>query len=525
MPKFEKFDPLAYAVDQLESQINPLDPVTWCKKKTGVELWSKQREIATSVQNHKLTAVKSGHGVGKSFTTSNLAAWWIDTHPPEETIVISTAPSTRQVSAIMWEEIRKIHRKAGLAGEVQRSDRWLIDNIEVGFGRKPQDYDKHAFQGLHRKYLLVIIDEACGVDEWLWIAALSMATGRDNRIVAIGNPDDPSSHFAKVCRPDSGWNIIQISVFDSPNFTGEEVSEDAASKLTQLDWIEFMEKEVGKDTPTWISKVLGEFPEVDEMSTIPLGWIHRAQERWMDWRSSGALLSGRHIVGADIARYGGDKSAFAHKYGDVVTEVEILPGGDTERTADRLLENYGATAIIDTNGVGAGVFDKVRKRGMSATPLNVGNRTSLKDKSGQIEFYNLKAAAVWKLREALDPARGATLCLPAEGKEAEMLAADLSAPRWKTMAGGKMVIEAKDDVRKRLNRSPDAGDAVVLANWLNADLTISTEESSFSWVDKYADNGDDDESGEFSAISWQDGEDEPEMIEYGQYDFASESRF
>lgn len=521
MPRVERFDPMAYAREQLESQINPLDPTAWVKKKTGVQLWSRQRDIANSVQNNKLTAVKSGHGVGKSFTTSNLAAWWIDTHPPEETIVISTAPSTRQVSAIMWEEIRKIHRKAGLPGEVQRSDRWLIDNIEVGFGRKPQDYDKHAFQGLHRKYLLVIIDEACGVDEWLWIAALSMATGRDNRIVAIGNPDDPTSHFAKVCKPSSGWNVIQISVLDSPNFTGEAVSEDAKSKLTGQDWIEFMEKEVGRDTPTWTSKVLGEFPDIDEMSTIPLGWIYRAQERWQDWKSAGGGLKGRHLIGADIARYGGDKTAFAHKYGEVVTEVEVFPGGDTERTADRLLDHYGATAIVDTNGVGAGVFDKIRRRGMSATPLNVGNRTSLRDSSGQIEFYNLKAAATWKLREALDPAKNPTLCLPVD----ELLAVDLSAARWKNIAGGKMVIEAKDEIRKRIGRSPDKGDAVILANWLNADIEIDTDSASFNWVDPNDDSMDD---GEDTAIHWQSADDEPAFVEYQRssapYDFATERR-
>jgi len=503
MPRANKFDPMEYARSQLESQINPMDPVAWVKKKTGVHLWSKQREICLSVQDNKLTAVKSGHGVGKSFTTSNLAAWWIDTHPAEDTMVISTAPSTRQVSAIMWEEIRKIHRKAGLAGEVQRSDRWLIDNIEVGFGRKPQDYDKHAFQGLHRKYLLVIIDEACGVDEWLWTAARSMATGRHNRIIAIGNPDDPTSHFAKVCRPGSGWNIIKISVFDSPNFTGEEVPETALENLTDQSYVDDMTNDFGEGSPTYTAKVLGEFPEIDEMSTIPLGWIYRAQERWQDWADAGGALSGRHIIGADIARYGGDKTAFAHKYGDVVTEVEVIPGGDTERTADRLMEYRGATAVVDTNGIGAGVFDKIRRRGMSATPLNVGTLTKLRDKSGQIEFYNIRAAATWKLREALDPAQNPTLCLPVD----EKLAGDLSAPRWKNRAGGKMVIEDKGEVRKRISRSPDRGDAVILANWLNSDENISTDESSFDWVDdpdEYMDDGD-------VAIDWVPASDEPSL--------------
>lgn len=506
MPRTVKFDPLEYAKEQLRARILPTDPVQWVHDKTGVDLWSKQREICRSVQKNRLTAVKSGHGIGKSFTTSNLATWWVDTHPVDDTMVISTAPSSRQVGAIMWEEIRKIHRKANLAGEVQRANRWLIDNTEVGFGRKPQDYDKHAFQGLHRDNLLIIIDEACGVDEWLWIAALSMATGENNRIIAIGNPDDPSSYFAKVCSPASGWHVIQISVFDSPNFTGEEITEDARRKLTKPDWVELMEKEVGRDTATWTSKVLGEFPEIDETSTIPLGWIHRAQERWQEWEDDGSYKQGRYLLGVDVARYGGDKSAFAHRFGDVVTSVEVFPGGDTERTADKVLENEGSTAVVDTNGVGAGVYDKIRRRGMSALPFNAGNRTTLRDSSGQIEFYNLRAAAHWRLREALDPGKNPTLCLPPD----ELLAADLSAPRWKTMAGGKLVIETKTEVKKRLGRSPDRGDAVILANWLGGGRELAVDESSFDWVDNL-DPMQDDDGDVYGSVDWVRPADEPDL--------------
>ena len=505
MPKPTKFDLKSYALDQLKARILPSDPVQWCREKSGVELWSKQQEIAYSVQKNKLTAVKSGHGVGKSLTCSELAAWWVDTHPVDDVMVISTAPSSRQVGAIMWEEIRKIHRKAQLAGEVQRSNRWLIDNTEVGFGRKPQDYDKHAFQGLHREHLLVIIDEACGVDEWLWVAALSMATGENNRIVAIGNPDDPSSYFAKVCKPGSGWNVIQISVFDSPNFTGEEVSEEAGRKLTQLDWVDFMEKEVGRGTALWTSKVLGEFPEVDEMSTIPLAWIHRAQERYLEWEAAGKSVSGRYLLGVDVARYGGDKTAFAHRHGDVITSVDVYPGGDTEVTAERVLEQSGSTAVVDTNGVGAGVYDKVRAKGMPALPFNSGNRTTLRDSSGQVEFYNLRAAATWRLREALDPGKNPTLCLPPD----ELLAADLSSMRWETMAGGKVVIESKKDVKKRLGRSPDRGDAVVLSTWLRGNYEGSVEESTFHWVDNFSSDGDDDDV--YGAVSWEEAPDEPSL--------------
>lgn len=501
------FNLAEYGAELLQEQITPLDPVAWALKKAGIEFWSKQREIAMSVRDNRLTAVQSGHGVGKSFTVSALAAWWVDTHPPEETMVVSTAPSSRQVSVIMWEGIRGIHRKAKLRGEVQRSDRWLIDDIEVGFGRKPQDYDKYAFQGIHRKYVLVILDEAGGIDEWLWIAALALATGKHCRIIAIGNPEDPTSYFHKVCKPGSGWNRIKISIFDSPNFTGEKVSEDARAKLTDQSYVDDMAREVGKDSAMWKAKVEGEFPESDEFSVIPLGWVYRANERWLEWKEGGKFIpkDAKHVVGADIARYGGDKTAFAHKFGHVFTSVDILPAADTEKTADYLMatmnEDRDDTAVIDTNGVGAGVYDKLKRRHKKAYPLNVGNRTQKKDKSGQIEFYNLRAAAMWKLREDLDPSNGATLCLPVD----EKLAQDLASARWRTMAGGKMVIEAKDDIKKRIGRSPDRGDAVMLANYLSgAAIERGDSGGAIDWINLKVD----DYSIEGAAIPWDDSQED-----------------
>ncbi len=478
MPEFNHLD---YAAQILDSQINPISGAEWCLKKAKVQLWSKQKEIFESVENNKLTAVKSGHGVGKSFTASHLAAWWIDTHPPEETMVVSTAPSSRQVSVIMWEEIRKIHRKAELQGEVQRADRWLINGLEVGFGRKPQDYDKHAFQGIHRKYVLVIIDEACGIDEWLWIAALALATGVHCRIVAIGNPDDPSSYFAKVCKPGSGWNVIKISVFDSPNFTGEPVTETARETLTDQTWVDEMRKTVGEGTPTWISKVEGEFPDLDEFSVIPLRWIHDAQERWMEWDLAGrpSTGNGEWVIGADIARYGKDKTVFAHRIGDVIEKVEAMPPSDTVKTSYELVKRLKkhVTAAIDANGLGAGVYDMVKKLGRKARAVNVGARTKGKDASGQIEFYNLRSESMWSLREQLDPMRNPTICLPPD----EKLAEDLSAPRWEHVTGGKVVIEDKKALRKRIGRSTDLGDAVILAFWIAGGVGASDQEALFDW--------------------------------------------
>lgn len=493
MPKKERFDPLEYASGLLEEQVNPLDPVDWAKRKAKIHLWSKQQEIIRSLVGNKRTAVQSGHGIGKSLTASVAASWWVDTHPPEETLVVSTAPSVKQVHAILWEEIRKIHGRAKLPGEVQISDNWIINRTLVGFGRKPQDHDREAFQGLHRKYVLVIIDEACGVPEWLWLAAAAITTGDQCRILAIGNPTDPSSYFRKVCRPGSGWNAIKISVMDNPRFTGEWLPPEVLEDLTGPGWVEDSKGDLGEGSALWQSKVLGEFPDIDEFSVIPMGWIEEAQMRWLDWQEQGSALpnGSRLILGADIARFGGDKTAFAHRYGHIFTKIESMPRRDTIGTAKLILPylnpGRGDMAVVDTNGVGAGTYDAVKHAGYYAYGVNVGNRTSLVDTTGQIEFYNLRAALMWKLREALDPARNPVLCLPPD----DQLAVDLSSPRWKTVPGGKIVIESKDDLRKRIGRSPDKGDAVALAWWASGGgVLLDADASSFNWVMPREDDGD-----------------------------------
>lgn len=484
MPPKKPFDAAQYAINILEQQVNPLDPVDWAARKAKINLWSKQRDIIRSVRDNRRTAVQSGHGIGKSLTASVAASWWVDSHPPDQTLVVTTAPSVKQVHAILWEEIRKIHSNAKLPGEVQISDNWIIGKRLVGFGRKPQDHDKDAFQGLHRKYVLVIIDEAAGIDEWLWNAAANITTGEHCRILAIGNPTDPSSYFRKVCRPGSGWTNIKISVFDSPNFTGEKIDKTVAEDLTSHQYVEDMKIDLGVGSPMWKARVEGEFPDVDQFSVIPLGWIYQAQERWQQWKEAGGIIPAeyRKILGIDVARFGNDKTAFAERWGEIFTHVQKFPRQDTMTTADKagglLIPERGDLAVVDTNGVGAGVFDRLKRMGKYAMPVNAGTRTNMTDKTGQIQFYNLRAALWWKLREALDPAMGTEIMLP-EGDE---LAGDLSAPHWKTVPGGKIVIESKDEIKKRIGRSPDLGDAVVLGWWASqGGVMLDYEQSAFEW--------------------------------------------
>jgi hypothetical protein len=97
--------------DLLDPPENPYvrDPVVWVSDRLGEFLWSKQREILQAVVDHRYLAVKSAHDTGKSHSASRAVAWWLDTR--EDPFATTTAPTTKQVHAILWRYIGQAHRK------------------------------------------------------------------------------------------------------------------------------------------------------------------------------------------------------------------------------------------------------------------------------------------------------------------------------------------------------------------------------------------------------------------------------
>ena len=142
--------------------------------------------MAQSVVENRYSAFKASHDVSKSHTMSRLALWWIDVHPPGEAFVVTTAPTTPQVEAILWRYMGNAHKKAQLPGRITLDAKWYIGNELVAYGRKPADYDPAAFQGIHARYVLVLIDEAGGVGKSIFDAVDPLATNVDARVVAVG---------------------------------------------------------------------------------------------------------------------------------------------------------------------------------------------------------------------------------------------------------------------------------------------------------------------------------------------------
>lgn len=509
------------------------DPALWVAS-NDEEVWSKQTEILNSVRDNRYTAVHSAHDLGKSFIASRAIAWWIATRPPGSAFVVSTAPSAAQVSAIMWREVSKIHHKAGLVGQINRAGypQWYINGELVGYGRKPADYEQSAFQGIHAEYVLVVIDEACGVTQHLYDAVDSLATNENARVLAIGNPDDPGSHFAKVCKPDSGWNVIHLDGLRSPNITYDRVvgpdpdepqypllaalmeaeeipystepisdymrkmlvneewieeriqrwanlSHQSAEHILHTDGYEALKERVRvacAGSPLFTSKVRGLFPESATEGVIPLGWVLRAVERWKDAKREHA--PGDFVLGVDVARTGDDETVFCHRYGSYVPKIERMRITDTTEIADRAaayLHEPRSTAVVDVIGIGSGVYDLLRRYCNShkivgtPMPFNASAQSHRQDKLGQFRFLNDRAAAWWNMRELLDPSAGANIALPDD----EGLVEELISPRYGFNAGGTLKIEGKDDIKKRIGRSTDSADAVIAAFWTSGDHRVA----------------------------------------------------
>lgn len=453
---------LAAVAAQLEAAKDVSDPVAWVTDRAGEHVWSKQADIMQAVVDHRRVAVRSCHGVGKSHIASRIVAWWLDSHPAGEAFVVTTAPTFPQVRAILWRYIRQVHRKAILAGKVNQTE-WLLDDDLVAFGRKPADYDEAAFQGIHARYVLVVLDEACGIPEQLWIAADSLTTNDDCRILAIGNPDNPSSHFAAVCNPANrashGWHTIGISAFDSPNLTGEEIPEDLKYLLVSRSWVDEKAGEWGTDSPIYVSKVLGQFPPDDPSGIIRPSDVAKCRVGTEAPRVEDELVE----LGVDVGG-GGDETVIRERRGPHAGREWRQRSDRAEDLAPLILHairETGATAVkIDRIGVGHGVVGELKN--MAAGGLHsariIGVNVAEKA-SDPITFANLRAE-IWWLGRTLSESRGWDL---SSMDNDDTTCAQLLAPRYKLDNKGRILVEAKQDVIDRLGRSPDNADALLLA--------------------------------------------------------------
>ena len=488
------------------------DPVVHIEQVQGIlTLEDYQRQIARDIYKYDNIAVRACHDVGKTFILAKTFVALMSTFPGS--IGITTAPTYRQVEKLLWGEIRKSHKNAlyPLGGKLYAAKpEWKFDDDWYAIGFTPKKEASHemdaeqkgsSFQGFHGKYVFILSDEATGIPKQIWDAAEGMRTSANVKFICIGNPTTRNSEFYNCFHGTKAmfWHQVHISCFDSPNLkiNGIKNLNDLKAEvkklkklrasdlikrirsyevgnpyLITLKWVVEMAIAWGFGHPLFLSKVLGIFPKKDSAAMFDLQMIIDAQQR-IPLESAPKL----RLWGVDPARFGDDKTVITCIEDWTVTDKFSITKKDGPFVAMEIVrrtrqkERVTREVIgIDAIGVGSGVYDHLltkQESGILAPSIevyeiNASQKPWFKGESKALQRKNISHYSNLKARMFQELCRdlGEKLCLLDDEIYQEELPTILYA-----FPKGKMLIESKDDYKKRTGRnSPDHSDSLAIAN-------------------------------------------------------------
>jgi len=443
----------------------------------NVRLDNKQQEVLYTIQTNKRTAIRSGHKRGKDYTAATASLCFFYLTPPCK--VIQTAPSGRQVEAIMMAEIAKIHANANvplggrvLTNMIKFDNQKYADWYLLGF--KADHYQPEAWTGYNSPNNMIVMTEASGIDD----AIFDAIEGMDAKIVIVYNPRYTIGRAYESSKS-KYWKSMKLSSLDSPNVVAKkelipgQVTYDWVKERIER-WCEEITKEEmdisfndfeyeGKryrPNDDFRIKALGEFPLESEDILIPMTWIEAAVERWKAYK--GKFPDGIKRIGTDVAGEGRDKTVHITRIKDVVTEVKEYSKQDHMVTAGQIKNMLSPKdlSFIDTIGEGAGVYSRLKELkvpGIHSAKVSHSAKF-LRDLTGERSFYQMRDYLGWAARDWLNPQYNSKAAIP----PIPDLIEELNSIKYSYQSNGDIKIESKDDIKTRLGRSPDYYDAFVL---------------------------------------------------------------
>lgn len=479
----------------------------WCKfarEALGVNLDKEQEKILTSVQFNPRTSVASGTARGKDFVTAVSAVCFMYWTPKWDkkgelianTKVALTAPTDRQIKNIMMPEIARLFNRAKKRGIVLpgRLNAYDIrtDNEEwflTGF--KADEHNHEAWSGFHAVNTMFAITEATGIKDDTFGAIEGNLQG-NSRILLVFNPNVTIGYAARSQRGDR-WAKFRLNSLDAPNVLTKTITipgqvdyewivdklEQWCIKINSDDFSEefddfYFEGQAYRPEDIFRVKVLGKFPKVSEDSLIPLQWIEAAQKRYLEYHAKNGqtpIYPERLRLGTDVAGMGRDSSVFCYRFGNIVSKIDKTNSGgraDHMQIAGKVaheLDSYPqSTSQIDTIGEGAAVYarlielkyeGRVFSCKYSESPKDDNERV-LSDITEQYHFENMRAYCFWAVRDWLNPKFNSTAMLPPGATFAE----EATEIKWYFKSNGNIMIEPKEEIKKRLNRSTDEFDSL-----------------------------------------------------------------
>lgn len=434
------------------------DYAGYCRDILGIVPTDKQLEIGHSVDVNERTAVASCHASGKSFNAGAISNWWIDTRDPS--VVLTTAPTGRQVRRVIWREIRKLraHAKRKLPGRMMQVEIRISDQrFAMGFSSDNPD----AVQGLREsRNVLIIEDESPGVDGGVVEALETILTDPSSRHLKQGNPTTQHGHFFDCFHSQRDrWNCIEISAFDTPNLKAGRI---VIPGLVTSEWVADRRRKWGDTSPLWKTRVLGKFSSMTGQKVVPTDWAAAAAARWTEepFETIGGTM------GVDIASSGQDRTVITLLVNGRLMEIDAFQVEDlmeiAARVVERVVELKPACLNVDATGLGLGVFHRLEQMQESPdSPLRDVEVCGIVLGSSASEecFPRLVDELQWNMRMAIDPTGEQKIAIRPTDTD---LLEQLSLRGWSLDARSRIKVESKNELRKRGAHSPDSGDSAML---------------------------------------------------------------
>lgn len=484
-------------------------PAEFFKDPLGVStLEDYQARTIQTIADFDNVLIRACHSVGKTWMLARVALWFFTCF--RNSIIISTAPTNKQVEMLLWGEIRDAHKNAriNLGGRLLNtkltiSDKWYAIGFSPQKSAGTSDGQQGStFQGFHSDYVLIIFDEATGISADLWkMADGLMTSGKIVKFVAIANPTTRACELFERMKSFK-YKKLHLSCFDSPNLkaNGFEDKHDLKEEVDRLfllkederlrelesykapvphllsaKWVISYIMDWGITHPLVLAKVFGEFPDADDSVLIPMSVVEAAQARNHDIE---AMDKGLRTIGVDCARYGTDKSVIVEMVGVKQTDMKAVAKRDTMEVTGhvvRMLKDSDHASLktvvtVDATGIGSGVFDRLMElqregdlpKSIEFIEVHFGSTEFFEKDEKKLaklkaRFLNLKAYAFQLLADDLK----SSLDIFDDSNFLKEIPTIKSEPN----SAGKMCIESKKDYKKRTGRpSPDYADALALSN-------------------------------------------------------------
>jgi hypothetical protein len=436
------------------------EPEKWAYNVCGFEAKDWQASGLRDYIEHQFCAWCTGSGVGKSAMLAIIILHFLATRPFPK--IPCTAPSGHQLNDVLWAEIHKWMRRSEMlsklfkhtatkVGLIGHENEWFA----VARTSRPQPGRDTAegLQGFHADHVLYAVDEGSGVSDQILGAVDGALTTPGSHAIIASNPTRRTGYFYKIMHDEELQRVWATRVISSRD-----------SSFVDPAYIKRIESHYGAESDYCRMRVDGLFPRAESSALVTAEQVYEAHKRVIPDEK---IVNEPVVLSLDPARFGDDDSVWMARKGPRLIFREQVHGMDVQEVTTfgiDLIHQLGASEYrIDEIGIGAGVVDHskhmLKKEKVRVIGVHVGERALDEER-----FFNLRAEIFWNVRNVINYA---SIPIETDRFDEEITRIYYG---WDSK-DKKIRVEKKDEIKRKLGRSPNDADAFAI---LYGNLRAST---------------------------------------------------